>query len=99
MTPIRIHYMGSIAAFIKYHLQNTKPGYQVFNYIDKPDLNMNELVAQVEKSLERKLPAVRLPYILGYTGGLTFDILSKITGAVGINKKFSVSSVRVYPVE
>gem|GEM_PF-3694480 len=26
----------------KYHLQNIHPGYQVFNYIDKPDLNMNE---------------------------------------------------------
>jgi hypothetical protein len=55
---------------------------------------MNELVAQVEKSLEKKLPAIRLPYALGYTGGLTFDALSKITG-----KKFPVSAVRVYPVE
>jgi hypothetical protein len=60
---------------------------------------MNELVSQAEKSLEKKLSAFRLPYVLGYAGGLTFDILSKITGAVGINKKFSVSSVRVYPVE
>lgn len=34
-------YVGNIAAFIKYHLENTKPGYQVFNYIDKPDVNMN----------------------------------------------------------
>lgn len=76
--------------FIKYHLQHIKTGYQVFNYIDKPDLNMNELVAQVEESLEKKLPAIRLPYLLGYTGGFAIDILSKITG-----KKFPVSSVRV----
>jgi len=34
------------------------------------------------------------PYFLGFTGGITFDILAKLTG-----KKFPVSAVRVYPVE
>ncbi len=62
----------------------------MFNYIDKPDMNMNELVQQVEISLNKKLPAVRLPYLLGYMGGLSFDLLAKLTG-----KKFSVSAVRV----
>jgi len=38
----------------------------------------------------KKLPAVRLPYWLGYIGGLSFDLLEKLTG-----KKFSVSAVRV----
>jgi len=51
---------------------------------------MNELVQQVEISLNKKLPAVRLPYWLGYLGGLGFDILARITG-----KKHSVSAVRV----
>ena len=83
-------YVGNIASFIKYHLENTKPGYQVFNYIDKPDLNMNELVAQVEKSLNKKIPSTHFPLWLGMLGGYGFDIISKLTG-----KKFSVSSVRV----
>ncbi|MCK9330967.1 MAG: NAD-dependent epimerase/dehydratase family protein [Candidatus Cloacimonetes bacterium] len=83
-------YVGNIAAFIKHHLQNTKPGYQVFNYIDKPDLNMNELVSQVEKSLNKHIPSTHFPYWLGMLGGYGFDILSKLTC-----KKFSVSSVRV----
>ncbi len=83
-------YVGNIVAFIKYHLQNIKPGYQVFNYVDKPDLNMNELVSQVEKSLTKHIPSTHFPYWLGMLGGLGFDILSKLTG-----KKFSVSSVRV----
>lgn len=72
------------------HLENIKPGYQVFNYIDKPDLNMNELVAQVETSLNKKIPATHFPYWLGMLGGFGFDILSKLT-----RKKFAVSSVRV----
>lgn len=71
-------------------MENIKPGYQVFNYIDKPGLNMNDLVAQVETSLSKKLPAVRLPYFLGFAGGIAFDILSKLTG-----KKFPASAVRV----
>lgn len=83
-------YVGNIAAFIKYHLQNIKPGYHIFNYVDKPDLNMNELVSQVEKSLDKKIPSIHLPLWLGMLGGGGFDVLSKITG-----KKFSVSSVRV----
>ena len=83
-------YVGNIAAFIKYHLQNNKPGYQVFNYIDKPDLCMNELVTQVEKSLDKHIPSMHFPYWLGMLGGFGFDVLSKLTG-----KKFAVSSVRV----
>lgn len=83
-------YVGNVAAFIKFCIETQKPGYRLFNYVDKPDFNMNELVARVETSLERKLPAVRLPYWLGYLGGLSFDLLAKLTG-----KKFLVSTVRV----
>ncbi len=83
-------YVGNVVAFIKYQLENIKPGYQVFNYIDKPDLNMNDLVAQVEKSLGEHIPSTHFPYWLGMLGGLGFDLLGKISG-----KKFAVSSVRV----
>lgn len=83
-------YVGNVVAFIRYHLQKNSTGYEVYNYIDKPDLNMNELVGQVEKSLSKKIPSTHFPYWLGMLGGFGFDILSKLTG-----KKFAVSSVRV----
>jgi nucleoside-diphosphate-sugar epimerase len=83
-------YVGNIVSFIQYNMSHAAAGYQVYNYIDKPDFTMNELVAQVEKSLKKQLPAFRLPYPLGYAGGLCFDALSKITG-----KKFPVSAIRV----
>ena len=51
---------------------------------------MNQLVAEVEQSLNKKIPSMHLPYPLGMLGGYCFDILSKITG-----KKYAVSSVRV----
>lgn len=83
-------YVGNIVAFVKFHLKNVKPGYQVFNYVDKPDFDMNGLVNKVEKSLGKKVPSTHFPCWLGMLGGGVFDILGKVTG-----KKFSVSSVRV----
>lgn len=83
-------YVGNIAAFLQHFIEIQKPGYRLFNYIDKPDQNMYELVEQVEKSLNKKLPSVRLPYWLGYLGGLSFDFLAWLTG-----RKFPVSAVRI----
>lgn len=83
-------YVGNIAALIKHFIDTVHPGYQVFNYVDKPDMNMNELVQQVEKSLNKKIPSIRFPYWIGYTGGLFFDLIAKFTG-----KKLSISSIRV----
>lgn len=83
-------YVGNIVEFIKFKLKNVTAGYEVYNYVDKPDLNMNQLVAEVEQSLGKKIPSMHLPYPLGMLGGYCFDILSKVTG-----KKYAVSSVRV----
>lgn len=83
-------YVGNIAAFIKYQLENINTGYKIFNYVDKPDSNMNELISQVESSLNKKVPSTRVPYWLGMVGGFGFDIVSKVTG-----KKMEVSAVRV----
>ncbi|MCF6171902.1 MAG: NAD-dependent epimerase/dehydratase family protein [Bacteroidales bacterium] len=83
-------YVGNVVEFIKYSIHNYQPGIQVFNYIDKPDMTMNELVGQVEKSLSKKISSTRLPYWLGMLAAYGFDILSVLTG-----KKFAISSVRV----
>lgn len=83
-------YVGNVAAFIKFCLDTQKPGSRLMNYIDQPDLTMNELVLQAEESLNRKLPSFRLPYWLGLLGGYCFDYLATLTG-----KKFTISSVRI----
>lgn len=83
-------YVGNIVAFIKFLIDEKRNGYNVFNYIDKPDFNMNELIAHVSKVLNKHIPSTHFPYWLGMLGGKCFDLLAWITG-----KKFSVSSVRV----
>ena len=83
-------YVGNVVAFVKYMIENVTTGYNVFNYIDKPDFTMNELVSHVEKVLNKHIPSTHFPYWLGMMGGYCFDLLAKITG-----KKLAISSVRV----
>ena len=83
-------YVGNVADFIKWNLQNTSKGYRIYNYIDKPDLSMNELLDTVSEILEKKLPSIKVPYFIGMLGGYGFDLLAFIT-----RKKLSISSVRV----
>lgn len=83
-------YVGNIVAFIKFLIDNKREGYNVFNYVDKPDFTMNELVAHISKVLKKRILPTHLPYWLGMCGGKCFDLLAMIT-----RKKLSVSSVRV----
>ncbi|MBN2738452.1 MAG: NAD-dependent epimerase/dehydratase family protein [Spirochaetales bacterium] len=84
-------YVENVAAFIEYSISHFKPGIHIFNYIDKPDFTMNELVSKVNKIIKgKKSTGFHFPYFAGYLGGIFFDILSKVTG-----KEFPVSAIRV----
>jgi nucleoside-diphosphate-sugar epimerase len=82
-------YVENVAAFIENNLNNGSGEY-LFNYIDKPDLDMNTLVAEINKILGRSVKLFHWPYWLGYFGGLCFDILALI-----LHRKFAISSIRV----
>jgi nucleoside-diphosphate-sugar epimerase len=83
-------YVGNVVTFIKHRLELAEEGYHVFNYVDKPDLTMNSLLRVIEKSLNKKIPSVRIPVWLGYLGGFSFDVLGFVS-----KNKFAISSVRV----
>jgi len=82
-------YVGNVVALLSHLIEHAKDC-ETYNYIDKPDLTMNELIDVVGNSLGRKIPSVKVPYFLGMLGGYCFDVLAKVTG-----KKLSISSVRV----
>jgi len=83
-------YVENVAAFIEYSI-NFKPGVYVYNFIDKPDFTMNNLVANVNGILGRfEASGFRVPFILGLLIGKIFDLMALITG-----KKFAISSIRV----
>jgi nucleoside-diphosphate-sugar epimerase len=83
-------YVGNVSAFIC-HLLSAGHGVHVYNYVDKPDLSMNELVALVRSSLgmNSRVP-VRLPYPLAMGLGYGCDLLSR-----AIHTNLPVSRTRV----
>ena len=83
-------YVGNVVAFIKHRLELSQEGYHVFNYVDKPDLTMTLLLVVIEKSLNKKIPSIRIPIWLGFLVGYVFDFLAFIT-----RKKLAISSVRI----
>lgn len=83
-------YVGNIVAFVKFLIDNYASGYNVFNYIDKPDYDMNQLVQHVETVLQKRLPAIRIPYAIGMAGGYCLDALAWL-----LRRKFAISAVRV----
>ena len=83
-------YIGNIVAFLETCV-TTKQKYGVYNYVDTPDLTMNELVSQVRAKLNGKDGVgPRLPYWLGIVLGYTADLIAKLSG-----KNLPVSSIRV----
>ncbi len=83
-------YVGNVVAFIKDRIEKKEPGYNVFNYADKPDFNMIELSSVIEKKMKLSIPKIKIPYWLGMLVGYGFDLLAFLT-----RKKLSISSVRV----
>lgn len=83
-------YIGNVVAFLETCIA-TDQKYGVYNYVDTPDLTMNELVSRVRKKLRGK-PGVglRLPFWLGIILGYTADLVSRIS-----NRNLAVSLIRV----
>jgi nucleoside-diphosphate-sugar epimerase len=83
-------YVGNIVALIKDRIQKNESGLHIFNYADKPDFSMTELVKVIESKMNILIPKAKIPYWLGMLGGYGFDFLAFVT-----RKKLSISSVRV----
>jgi len=83
-------YIGNIVAFLETCIA-TDQKYGIYNYVDTPNLSMNELVSQVRAKLKGKEGVgPRLPYWLGLILGYTADFIAKLSG-----RNLPVSSIRV----
>ena len=83
-------YVENVAAFLEYSLK-FKPGIHIYNYIDKPDFDMNTLVSATRKILFNKDNiGLKLPSFIGITIGHIADMISYL-----INKPLPISSIRV----
>lgn len=83
-------YIGNVVAFLEACLL-TDQKYGLYNYVDTPNLNMNELITHTRLTLKKNgSVGLRLPTFIGLLIGHFFDILSSLTG-----KKFPISYIRI----
>ena len=83
-------YVENVVAFLEYSL-SFAPGVHIYNYIDKPDLDMNTLISEARNTLFGKNNVgLRLPGFLGVLIGYFADAVAKI-----VNISLPVSSIRV----
>jgi len=83
-------HVENVVAFIEYSL-SFEPGLHIYNYIDKPDIDMNTLISGARKTLFGKTNVgLRLPGFIGIALGYVADL-----AAIIIRKPLPVSSIRV----
>lgn len=83
-------YIGNVVGFIEACIA-TKQKYGIYNYVDTPDLTMNELVSAVRQKLTGKNGVgLRIPYWFGMILGYLADFAS-----LALGKNLPVSSIRV----
>lgn len=72
-------YVANISGFVS-HLLQGPPGVHIYNYVDKPDFSMNELIATIRLTLGKSARTpVRIPYWLGMGIGHACDALAGVT--------------------
>lgn len=81
-------YVTNVADFLA-HTLNFGAGVHVYNYVDKPDHDMNGLVATANETLGRS-STLRVPYALAMAAGMAADLVARATG-----RQLSLSAVRV----
>lgn len=85
-------YVGNLSRFLASRLDVT-PGVQVFNYADKPDLKVSDLVSIVHRALGRQprlADRIKIPLSAGLLAGYGFDLASFLTG-----RRLPLSSIRI----
>ena len=83
-------FVDNVSAFFEYSLK-FKTGLHIFNYVDKPDLNMNDFVKIIRKKLFGKNNVgLRLPTFVAYLIGFFADVISFLT-----RRKLTVSLIRI----
>ncbi len=83
-------YVENVAAFLEFAL-SMPPGTHLYNYIDKPDLEVERLVRLARVALGRGSGVgPRLPYWLGYAAGTALDVVANVT-----HRTFPISAIRV----
>lgn len=84
-----IAYVDNVAQAVLHLMGQMRPGVEVYNYADEPQLKVHEITNIIARSLGRRQPA-SVPYPLAYVLGLPFDLAISLTG-----RDLPVSTARI----
>jgi len=85
-----IAYVENVSSFVNFIINNTIEGFEIYNYSDKPDLNMNQFISLIKQKSNINYKLMNVPYYFALFVGYIFDFTSFL-----FNKKFSISSIRI----
>ncbi len=64
--------------------------FEVYNYVDKPDLETRSLLAQIYDALGRRMPSWSIPESIAVGASWPFDLAAKLTG-----RNLAISTARI----
>jgi nucleoside-diphosphate-sugar epimerase len=83
-------YVGNLTSAVTQQLDQLSCGVRTFNYADKPDLTVDEIVTTIRLALGKKSRPLRLPLWLGLMAAFPFELITRLTG-----RDLPVSTARV----
>ena len=83
-------YVMNVVSFIKNRMMDYSNRFEIFNYVDKPDLDMNSLINLIKKTMGVHIINIKIPYFIGLIIGYLFDFFGFC-----VNKKLAISSIRI----
>ncbi len=75
-----VAYVENLVDATIFLMEHLKPGVQIFNYSDEPQMTTKEIVDIITEFMPHGIPTFRIPLSLAVSVGSIFDILAKITG-------------------
>ena len=75
-----VAYVENLVEATVFLLERLKPGIEIYNYSDYPQMNTEEIVRNIAACLSCEIPKFRIPLGFAMAAAGIFDLLGKITG-------------------
>jgi nucleoside-diphosphate-sugar epimerase len=83
-------YVENVAQFMVFLLADAEPGVKVYNYADKPDLTVNDIVGRICGALDIRVRRLPLSPRAALLAGATVDVIARVTG-----RSFTITLERI----
>ncbi|MEO0190037.1 MAG: NAD(P)-dependent oxidoreductase [candidate division WOR-3 bacterium] len=75
-----VAYVENLVDATVFLIDHLKPGVQIFNYSDEPQMTTREIVNIITEFMPHGIPKIKIPLSIATTAGSIFDILGKVSG-------------------